>query len=139
MSRYSDIVMPGAEAAIWETALAVEAQAVDLVAVDMGELRNSISIASPKRVHGFNSRGKDKALDGARVSAPSDNMTAVVGTSSDHAAANEFGRPDMPNYPAQPFLRPAALSVKQMKGQVSAKAFEEAMKQYMVTHPYKKA
>jgi hypothetical protein len=147
MNHYRDIVAPGAEAAIWETALAIEAQAVDLVAVDKGELRNSISVVGPGKFlwiatgkrEGFNTHGGERAPNSAKVKGVADDMTAVVGTASDHATANEFGRPDMPNYPAQPFLRPAALAVKQMKGQVTAEAFENAMKEYMVRYPFKKA
>lgn len=138
MPRYRDIVAPGAEAAVWETALAIEAQAVDLCQKDTGELANTISTASKDRSHGFNSRGGAKGPDSARVRPPSGPLEVVVGTASDHAAAKEFGRPDMPNYPADPYLRPAAIEVKMSKGQVAKEAFEEAMLQYMQRYPYRK-
>jgi hypothetical protein len=118
------------EPAIWKTLLAVKAQAVELVAVDKGDLRNSITIQTNKREKTYgNTNDKLTSIPIA--------YEGAIGTASDHAAANEFGRPDIPAYPAQPFLRPAALAVKMQKGQVAKEEFETQMKAFLNRHPFK--
>lgn len=131
MAHYRDIVSPEImEPAIWETLLAIEGQAVDLVAVDKGELRNSITIQTAKREMSYgNTNDKLTAISIA--------YEGAIGTASDHAAANEFGRPDMPAYPAQPFLRPAALIIKGKKGQIAKEEVEKGMKAFLNRFPFK--
>jgi len=47
------------------------------------------------------------------VTNPDDKYEGVIGSALEYAAAVEFGRPDdMPNYPMQPYLRPAIYQTK---------------------------
>ena len=72
------------ERALDRGAMWVEQDAKRLVRVDTGRLKNSINILK---------RGR---------------FARSIGTSVEYAAAQEFGRPDMPRYGYTPYLRPAA-------------------------------
>ena len=112
---YSDVLgIKQLEASIMKACIALESQAVQLAPVDQGALRNSISIATELREQGFNTQGGDQAPSDAKITPPKMDTggTAYVGTGIVYGAAVEYGRPDMPSYPAQPYLRPAANVVK---------------------------
>ena len=135
---YSDVLsLKRIEPAILRVLLAIEDQAVKLAPVDMGQLRNSISVATEIREAKFNENEYGwTAPDSAKITPPplADGNTGLVGTGLEYAAAVEFGRPDMVNYPTQPFLRPAARIVgakvrgiyyPEMKKQIAEWAKEE--------------
>jgi hypothetical protein len=87
--------------------------AKELVPVDLGQLKNSIMWATNKKNGGFNegmetgNRGRIPAPVSSRIRWPKDNMEGYVGSGIEHAGPVEYGRRDMPNYPRQPYLRPA--------------------------------
>jgi hypothetical protein len=85
----------------------IHGQAVRNCKVKTGLLRNSISWATTKESGGANSKPRAGAADWETVEKPTREHTGHVGTSVEYAAAVEFGLPDMPNYPMQPYLRPA--------------------------------
>ncbi len=65
---YEDLVRPeNIEKGIWATLLAIEAQAVLLVPVDGGGLRNSVSVSTNKRDAGFNTRAGTQAPEDAKI------------------------------------------------------------------------
>jgi hypothetical protein len=66
------------------TAVTVRKAAREAVRVDTGELRNSIRT--------------EKVGEGERE----------VSANTEYAAAQEYGRPDLPNYGFTPYVRPAA-------------------------------
>ena len=88
----------------YRTALTVKAFAIRKVAVDTGELKSTIQV-SP-------------------LSSGNENYS--VFSDSDHAAPQELGRPDIPNYRFTPFLRPAATEALS-QGNYSAN-FAESLK-----------
>lgn len=131
MPNYRDILSPdNLEKAIYKTCLAIEAQAVALCPVDKGQLRNSIMTVTENNTHGFNTKAKEKAPDSAIISSPGD-YEGAVGTGLEYAAAVEFGRPDMPNYPAQPYLRPAAMIIKARQKGVPRDELNRVVKEYL--------
>ena len=106
---FGEAVQDGASKGLWRILLAIHAQAVKLAPVDTGKLRQSISIAT-----------KDKSQGEVSLEAPSDAMAGVVGTNLEYAAAVEYGRTDMDNYPMQPYLRPAGYAIKmKLKGEMT--------------------
>jgi hypothetical protein len=114
--KYSDIVNPETmEKAIWSAMLAIQDQASTLAPVDMGALRNSISIAVSGKENGFNSRGGEQAPEDARITQPDQDFVGKVGTAIVYGAAQEFGRPEV-GLPSQAYLRPAAALVKAKLG-----------------------
>jgi len=127
---YSDIIRDAARPTIWETLVAMEAQAAHLVPVDVGNLRNSITIAmkDERKQHG-------PSDDGMRY-APKENEGAI-GSAAEYAAAVEFGRADMSNYPAQPYMRPALDFIRFKLGQIAAKEFKAKSKEYENRHPWR--
>ena len=74
-----------ASKAVGATALFVQTEAKNRTPVDTGRLRSSLQIV-------FYNRG----------------LTAFVGTNVEYAPYVEFGLRSRPNYPAQPYLGPAA-------------------------------
>ena len=94
-------VEKGTKKGVYTVCFAVHGWAVYLAPVDSGDLKKSLSIA----VFG-NTKGTSDLMQ------PTDKYTGKVGSTQAHAPAVEFGRPDMPNYPMQPYLRPAAMGVR---------------------------
>lgn len=136
---YADMLgLKQLEPAVFKAALAIEAQASLLAPVDQGALRNSISIATELREAGFNDEAGDKAPDNAKISAPDlgDGSTAYVGTGIEYGAAVEFGRPDLPNYPAQPYLRPAAMIVKAKISGEFTKEMKKSIQEWSASQRY---
>jgi hypothetical protein len=128
---YADMLKPEViEPAIWKSLLAIEAQAVELVPVDLGNLRNSVTIATSK-----NKKQHGASKDG--ISGGAADYQGVIGTGAEYAGAVEFGRPDMPNYPAQPFLRPAVDWFRSKIGQITGGELKKQMEYYNIRHPYK--
>jgi len=121
------------EPAIWKSLLAIEAQAVEhcpVALVNGGNLRNSITIATDK-----NKKQHGASEDG--LSGGSAEYQGVIGSGAEYAGAVEFGRPDMPNYPAQPFLRPAVDWFRSKIGQITGGELKKQMEYYNIRHPYK--
>ena len=104
--------------------------------VKTGNLRNSLSWATNKRRA---SEGAASFLGGgpAEVTPPSADYEGVLGTNCEYGAAVEFGRPDMPNYPAQPYLRPAVDWFRRKIGMITGKELRVQMAAYRIRHPYK--
>lgn len=128
---YSDYVNPDImERVIWSALVAIQGQAVDLVPVDQGNLRDSITIKTNKQTkqHGT-------SPDGLK-SSPGQ-LEGIVGSAAEYARAVEQGRDDMPNYPAQPYLRPALDWFRNKIGVISGKELKSQMAMYAIRHPYK--
>jgi len=132
--KYSERLSPEwMEKVIWKTLVALEAQAAILTPVDKGDLRDSETIATNKRseVHGV------RAMFDEQIESPTEDNLGVWGTNKEYAAAVEFGRPDMPNYPAQPYARPAADWLRMKMGAISGKQLRENFREYANRHPYR--
>lgn len=131
---YSDILKPEVlEPALWKSLLAIEAQAVEhcpVALINGGNLRNSITIATAKskKQHGASEDG---------LSGNARENQGVIGSAAVYAGAVEFGRPDMPNYPAQPFLRPAVDWFRSKIGQITGSELKDQMEAYNNRHPHK--
>jgi len=132
---YSDLLSPEVlEPTIWKSLLAIEGQAAKLVPVDKGQLRDSLSFATNKN------RGSEGAsfLGGTdEIEQPSVDYVGVLGTTVVYAQAVEFGRDDMPNYPAQPYLRPALDWFRSKIGLITGKELKSQIAAYNIRHPYK--
>lgn len=119
--------------AIIESCIIVHGQAVRYAPVDTGNLKNSLSYAVEGFTGGLNTGGggvSAKASDA--VDEPNGKNIGHVGTSVEYAAAVEYGRPDMPNYPMQPYLRPALATTKAKRekrlGEIIAEAIQGVVK-----------
>jgi phage gpG-like protein len=130
---YSDILSPEVlEPAIWKSLLAMEGQAALMAPVALvngGNLRNSITIKtdSNEKQHGSSPDGlayKPTTYEG------------VIGTAAEYGAAVEFGRPDIPAYPAQPYLRPALDWFRAKIGQITGGELKKQMELYSNRHPH---
>lgn len=73
--------------------------AKEIVQIDTGQLKNSIMWATAKSEG--NHQGGDK------MTPPGEDAIGYVGSGLEYAGPVEYGRKDMPNYPRQPYLRPA--------------------------------
>ena len=82
-------------------------QAVINVKVDTGNLQNSLSWAMNDTIEGGNTNTGKSADPKDFVDQPTEGGVGHVGSNSDHAAAQEFGRPDLNGYHFRPYLRPA--------------------------------
>lgn len=80
--------------------------AKELVPVDKGQLKNSIMWKTQKDEGGFNKEGVKEAPSDTKLSKPQADE-GYVGSGLEYAGPVEYGRKDMPNYPRQPYLRPA--------------------------------
>jgi len=80
--------------------------AKELVPVDKGQLKNSIMWKTHGTEGEFNKGGGDVAPESAKISSP-DGTEGYVGSNLEYAGPVEYGRKDQPNYPRQPYLRPA--------------------------------
>lgn len=133
---YSDLLKPEVlEPMIWKSLLAIEGQAAHLAPVNDGNLRNSITIATNSRQEQVGTVSVD--IKSVPITPPSEDYTGVVGSGVEYAAAVEFGRPDMPNYPAQPFLRPALDWFRKKIGVISGAELRVQMAAYNIRHPHK--
>jgi hypothetical protein len=97
--------------------------------VDTGMLRNSVSWALSDMKGGLNSGGSAGESDWAHgVDIPKDADTGHVGSSVEYAAAVEYGRPDLPNYPMQPYLRPAVYQTTGKRNRFIQTQIKESIK-----------
>ncbi len=127
---YSDILSPEViEPTIWASLVAIEGQAANLVPIDNGNLRDSITIQTDIRKwqRGTSPDGMDES--------PGWNE-GYIGTGAEYAAAVEFGRPDIPAYPAQPYLRPALDWFRSKIGVITGRELSKQMKIYNNRHPH---
>lgn len=132
---YSDYVSPEIiEPVIWKTLLAMEAQAAHLVPVKSGQLRDSLSFATSKN-RGMHGAGFLGAIQ--EIEQPSSDYQGALGSTLEYARAVEQGRDDMPNYPAQPYLRPALDWIRMKLGQITGKEFKVQLAYYNIRHPYR--
>jgi hypothetical protein len=84
--------------------------AKELAPVDTGQLKNSIMWNTSKEEGDFNKGGGETAPDSAKLDKPSSEVEGYVGSGLEYAGAVEYGRKikhPIPNYPMQPYLRPA--------------------------------
>lgn len=128
---YSDIIKQGGKDSIWPILLAMEAQAALDCQVDTGNLRDSITIANNQK-----SEQVGPSPDKMQYR-PFSDYEGAIGTACEYAAAKEFGRPDMPNYPADPYLRPALDFVRSKLGQITKEQFQKASKEYENRRPWR--
>jgi len=130
---YSDILRPEVlEPAIWESLVAIEGQAslmAPVALINGGNLRNSITIKTDSREkqHGSSPDGLEYKPN---------TYQGVIGTAAEYGAAVEFGRPDMPNYPAQPYLRPALDWFRSKIGLITGGELRKQMELYSNRHPH---
>lgn len=115
---------------VQKIALAIQDQAALLCPVDTGDLRASISVSM---------QGFYKAVESTdeQISTPPDPKEAYVGSAKAHAAAVEHGRPDLPGYPAQPYLRPARDQVNAQMGRIGGEELKKNMEAYANRYPHK--
>lgn len=128
---YSDILSPEViQPTVWHALIAIENAAALMCPVDTGNLMNSITIINneDRRQHGTSKDGLEDYTDDA--------SEGKVGSAAEYAVAVEFGRPDMPAYPAQPFLRPAADWYRSRIGQITGVELAKRMEEYADRHPY---
>jgi hypothetical protein len=81
--------------------------AKELVPVDTGELKSSVMWATQKDDGGLNEGGGKQTSAFNYLDKPLEEHTGHVGSHLEYAGPVEYGRKDMPNYPRQPYLRPA--------------------------------
>ncbi len=100
------------EKGIYKALIAITNSAKMFAPVDSGALRNSISWNTRHGSGGFNNGQVEKAPGSAKITPETAPYVGAVGTGLEYAAAVEYGRPDLPLYPAQPYLRPSAKYIK---------------------------
>jgi len=88
----------------WYTGVTVRAFARATVRVDTSTLRNSIQL--------------DQVSEGVNE----------VSANTEYAAAQEYGRPDMPNYGFTPYMRPAAEEGQRKLKENADKAAQDAQR-----------
>jgi hypothetical protein len=110
--------------------VAIEAQAAHLVPVDQGNLKDSITIKTNKQ-----SKQHGSSADGLKGGVGQ--LEGAVGSAAVYARAVEQGRADMPNYPAQPYLRPALDWYRNKMGLISGAELKKQMGLYAIRHPFK--
>lgn len=81
--------------------------AKEITPIDTGELKSSIMWATERRDGGLNEGGDTATSAFNYIDKPTDKNVGYVGSHLEYAGAVEYGRKDMPQYPAQPYLRPA--------------------------------
>jgi len=79
--------------------------AVELAPIKDGELKNSIMWKTSKANGGLNQAGA-KTPHTSEISDPGQDE-GYIGSNLEYAGPVEYGRKDQPNYPRQPYLRPA--------------------------------
>lgn len=102
--------------------------AKELVPVDQGQLKNSIMWKTGKAEGDFNKDGNKTAPDDAKLSNPAESE-GYVGSGLVYAGSVEYGRKDMPNYPRQPYLRPAMDYSKKQREARRKEIIDVAIKQ----------
>jgi hypothetical protein len=130
---YSDLLSPEVmEPVIWSALVSIEGQAVENAngSVVTGNLQNSITIKTNKQ-----SKQHGNSPDGLKSSVGE--LEGVIGSAAVYAQAVEYGRDDMPNYPAQPYLRPALDWFRNKIGQISGAELKKQLTIYANRHPYK--
>jgi HK97 gp10 family phage protein len=114
----------GLKAAIVQTMVRLRAQAVQLSPDDEGTLKSSIMWRKSWGSDSFGFPSQDGGVPGAQIPKP-DGISGVVGTGIEYGVYQEFGTRYMP---AQPYLRPAADSIRGATAQDIAKKWgREAM------------
>lgn len=104
---YSAIITPEVvEELIVGDCVILSGFAKELVPVDTGQLKNSIMWATESEEGDFNRGGGEVASSDAKLSKPP-SETGYVGSGLEYAGPVEYGIKDRPNYPRQPYLRPA--------------------------------
>lgn len=105
---YANIITPEAiEKLIVGECVILTGFAKELAPVDTGQLKNSIMWATAEASGGAGSRDLVGPSNAPEIDAPDDSLTGYVGSGLEYAGAVEYGRRDIPNYPRQPYLRPA--------------------------------
>lgn len=132
---YSDYLSPEViEPTIWASLVAIEGQAAHIVPVKSGNLRDSLSWATNKQQA---SEGASFLGVSQEIQQPTKDYVGVLGTTAEYGGAVEFGRPDMPNYPAQPYLRPALDWFRAKIGLITGKELKVQLALYNIRHPYR--
>jgi hypothetical protein len=116
------------EKTLWEMLLRMQDQAAFLCEVDSGILRDSITVSTKSNI-------KSVAGIDSQFPSPSSALEGYIGSMLEYAAAKEFGRPDVPNYPADPYLRPAVDIIGRQTGRIGQEAFSKAMAEYANRFP----
>lgn len=115
---------------VLKIALAIQAEAANIVPVASGNLRNSISVS----MQGFY---KSEGATDKTISEPSTPQAAHVGSAVEYALAVEYGLPEKPGYPMQPYMRPARDQVYSQIGKISAKELSENLERYANRYPHR--
>jgi len=104
---YSKIITPETvEKLVVGECVILRSFAVELAPIKDGQLKNSITWATSKEEGGLNEAGAKNQHDKG-IDAPNEDATGYVGSNLEYAGPVEFGIKDKPNYPRQPYLRPA--------------------------------
>lgn len=139
MRDYTVFVSPEVvNASIYKMLLALEEKAVNNAPVDTGAMRNSISITTKDKDEGFNQHGGDTAPQAAKIQPETKDFQGKCGTAIEYGAAVEYGRPDMPNYPAQSYLRTASVELRSQIGKIGAKEYAKQMQIANERYPFRK-
>lgn len=140
MRDYTVFVSPEVvNASVYKMLLALESKAVDNTIVDTGALKNSISITIKGKDEGFNQHGGGTpAPQSAKIQPETKDFQGKCGTAIEYGAAVEYGRPDMPNYPAQSYLRTASVELRSQIGQIGAKEYAKQMEIANKRYPFRK-
>ena len=123
---------------LWKILLALESKAVNNAPVDSGALRNSVSITIKGKDDGFNEHGGEPAPQSAKIQPEAKDYQGKCGTAIEYGAAVEYGRPDMPNYPAQSYLRTASIELRSQLGKIGADEYAKQMAIANKRYPFKK-
>lgn len=81
--------------------------AKELVPVDTGQLKSSIMWATDAQRGGLNEGGGEPTSAFNFLDPPDSEGVGYVGSHLEYAGPVEYGIKDRPNYPRQPYLRPA--------------------------------
>lgn len=124
------------EAVLWKVLLSMQSYAAQVAPVDTGNLRNAITITTNKRGRRTGKVIAEKAHEVGGFGHPDQPNVGWLGVALTYGPAVEFGRPDMPNYPAQPFLRPSADWMRKRLGMITSQEFKKKSAEYAIRHPF---
>jgi len=109
--------------------------AKELVPIDSGQLKSSIMWATESDKGGLNEGGGEPTSAFNYIDPPSEDNTGYVGSHLEYAGPVEYGIKDKPNYPRQPYLRPAIDYSKKVRETRRAGIIKTAIKEAYNPNP----
>lgn len=126
MKKYSELLSDEViQKMLVSTAIVVHGQAVMNAQRDQGGLQNSISWTTKTESGGENSTGGQSATKDQLIKNTNDDKIAIIGSAIEYAAAQEYGRPDIPSYTFNAYLRPAVAQTKSKVEKLNSKILKE--------------